>query len=164
MIQQITIRQIQQHDNAAIAAVIRNTLLEFGAARPGTVYYDNTTDHLFELFQQPSSCYFVAEAEGKVVGGGGIYPTTGLPEGICELVKMYLLQQVRGRGYARLIIDKCLQQAKAFGFTKVYLETMPELEQAMKVYEKFGFTYLNGPLGQSGHFGCSKWMLLNLSE
>jgi putative acetyltransferase len=55
-----------------------------------------------------------------------------------------------------------LQKAKAFGFEKVYLETLPELEQALRVYEKIGFHYLNGPLGESGHFACSKWMLIDL--
>jgi len=39
---------------------------------------------------------------------------------------------------------------------------MPELKQAMKVYEKFGFNYLNGPMGNSGHTGCSMWMLKEL--
>jgi len=47
----ITIRNIELKDNVAIAAVIRNALAEFGANKPGTVYYDATTDHLFELFQ-----------------------------------------------------------------------------------------------------------------
>ena len=42
---------------------------------------------------------------------------------------------------------------------KIYLETMPELKQALHVYEKFGFEYLNGPMGNSGHTGCSLWML-----
>jgi len=44
----------------------------------------------------------------------------------------------------------------------VYLETMPELKQALKVYEKFGFRYLEGPMGNSGHTGCSLWMLKTL--
>ena len=36
---------------------------------------------------------------------------------------------------------------------------MPELKQALSVYEKFGFEYLKGPMGNSGHTGCSLWML-----
>ena len=155
----IQIRPIELKDNNAIAKIIRDTLTEFGADHPGTVYYDEATDHLFELFQQPLSAYFVATIDGILIGGGGIFPTAGLPTNTCELVKMYLLPVARGKGYGKMIIDHCLQKAVKNGFQNVYLETMPELQQAIKVYEKFGFQYLNGPMGDSGHFGCSKWML-----
>ena len=77
----------------------------------------------------------------------------------CELVKMYLLPQARGHGLGRLLIEKCIDAAAENGFKKIYLETMPELKQALHVYEKFGFEYLNGPMGNSGHTGCSLWML-----
>ena len=157
--QGIEIRKMKQSDNASLAKIIRDALTEFGADHPGTVYYDETTDHLFELFQQPLSDYFIATLDGVVMGGGGIYPTDGLPESTCELVKMYLMPAARGKGLGRLIIKRCLVKAQENGFKNVYLETMPELQQAIKVYEKFGFQYLNGPLGNSGHFGCSKWML-----
>jgi putative acetyltransferase len=40
---------------------------------------------------------------------------------------------------------------------------MPELSKAISVYEKFGFTYLTGPKGNSGHSGCTFWMLKNLA-
>jgi putative acetyltransferase len=39
---------------------------------------------------------------------------------------------------------------------------MSELKQAIGVYEKFGFDYLNKPLGNTGHFGCDVWMLKNI--
>ena len=88
----IRIRTIKQEDNPSLARVIRETLKEFGANHPGTVYYDESTDHLFEVFRDcPGSMYFIAEHDGKVVGGGGIYPTEGLPPDTCELVKMYLV-------------------------------------------------------------------------
>ena len=156
------IREIEKKDNGELALIIRKTLTEFGADHPGTVYFDPTTDNLFELFQQPGATYFVALQNGELVGGGGIFPTLGLATDTCELVKMYLAKSARGKGYGKTIIEECLQKASAVGFKNVYLETMPELEQAMSVYEKFGFKYLAGPLGNSGHFGCSKWMLKSL--
>jgi putative acetyltransferase len=162
MEQSVQIRKILETDNAALAKIIRSTLAEFGANHPGTVYYDETTDHLFEVFLQLRSFYFIATIDDAMVGGGGIYPTPGLPENTCELVKMYLLPQARGKGIGRMIIEKCLDKAAESGYKNVYLETMPELEKAMSVYEKFGFEYLKGPLGNSGHFGCSKWMLKQL--
>ena len=157
------IRTILPSDNQALASIIRATLAEFGANHPGTVYYDSATDHLAEIFTESGSVYYVAEnEEGMVVGGGGIYPTAELPEDTCELVKMYLLPEARGIGLGRSIIEKCLQAAGELGYTHVYLESMPELKQALKVYERFGFTYLCAPLGNSGHFGCDLWMIKDL--
>lgn len=159
---QINIRPILQGDNKAIANIIRTTLKEFGADRPGTVYYDPTTDELYQLFQTAGAVYHVAEKNGEIVGGGGIYPSPGLPQHTCELVKMYLLKQARGIGLGKLLIEKSLQFAKEAGYKNVYLESMPELKQALKTYEKFGFEYINAPMGNTGHFGCDLWMLKEL--
>lgn len=156
----VSIRQIQPADNPLLASIIRTSLTEFGANKPGTVYYDATTDDLYNLFKLPRSIYYVAERNGNtIMGGAGIYPSDGLPNGTCELVKMYLDKAYRGMGVGKLLIDKCLQFAKNAGYRQVYLETMPELEKAVTVYEKFGFEYLCGPLGNTGHYGCSMWML-----
>lgn len=160
----IIIRDIQPEDNQAIAVVIRNTLAEFGANHPGTVYYDDTTDHLYELFRTQGSRYFIAASGGKIVGGAGIYPTENLPPFTCELVKMYLIPEARGGGLGTQMIRLCLQTAKESGYRQVYLETMPELKKALSVYERMGFRYLNVPMGNSGHFGCDLWMLKNLEE
>ena len=158
--EEVLIRNIELKDNASLAAIIRKSLEEFNAAKPGTVYFDTTTDHLFELFQStPNSKYFVAELNGTVIGGAGIFPTENLPKGYCELVKMYLSKDARGLGLGRMMISKCLDTAKEMGFTNVYLESMPELSKAVKVYEKFGFSYLKEPLGNSGHCGCDIWMM-----
>lgn len=162
-LEEITIRPIEPQDNPSLALIIRETLEEFGANHPGTVYYDPTTDALYELFDSTDgAAYFVAEDKAKVVGGGGIYPSKGLPEDTCELVKMYLLPNVRGIGLGKKIISECIAFARRKGYQNIYIETMPELGQAMKTYEKFGFQYLEGPMGDTGHFGCDRWMLLKL--
>ena len=158
----ITIRPIQRNDNPFLAKIVRDTLTEFGANHPGTVYYDATTDALYELFQKKGAAYFVAEIDGEIVGGGGIYPTDGLPADTCELVKMYLLPTARGHGLGKTLIEKNIVFATETGYKNVYLESMPELKQALKVYAKFGFDYLKGPMGNSGHTGCSLWMLKRL--
>jgi putative acetyltransferase len=162
----ILIRKIEFKDNTALASVIRSSLAEFGANKPGTVFFDNTTDHLYEMFQKPGSIYFVAESDGLILGGAGIFSSAGLPADTCELVKMYLQPQARGKGLGKLLIDKALEFATNYGYLQVYIETMPELRKAVSIYEKFGFKYLNGPLGNTGHFGCDVWMLkaLNTKE
>lgn len=160
----INIRPILPSDNAALAVIIRSALKEFGANHPGTVYYDATTDALYELFREQGSGYFVALIDGRIVGGGGIFPTEGLPEGTCELVKMYLSPEARGTGLGKKLIETSLAFAQETGYKNVYLETMPELKQALKVYARFGFDYLSAPMGNSGHTGCSLWMLKQLEQ
>jgi putative acetyltransferase len=156
------IRIIQPSDNKALSLIIRNALAEFGADKPGTVYFDETTDSLYELFQTRNSIYFVALINDEITGGAGIFPTNGLPHDTCELVKMYLSPSARGLGLGKLLIKKCIAFATDAGFKKIYIESMPELKKALNIYEKFGFRYLNVPMGNTGHFGCAIWMLKDL--
>ncbi len=158
----ITIRPIQLSDNAELAKIIRGALEEFGANHLGTVYFDESTDRLSDVFLQHKSAYFVAEKEGKILGGGGIFPTEGLPNDTCELVKLYLSNQARGLGIGKQLMQVCLETAVTSGFKKVYLETMPELTSAIPMYQKFGFKHLAAAMGNSGHHGCKVWMLKNL--
>jgi putative acetyltransferase len=153
------IRPIESRDNEALAKVIRTALAEFGANKPGTVYFDPTTDALFELFRTPGSYYYVATIDEKVVGGCGIFPTENLPDGTCELVKLYVANEARGTGLGRQLMEKSMNWAKENGYTQVYLESMPELSKAVSIYEKVGFKSLDHPLGNSGHCGCDIWML-----
>ncbi len=155
----IVIRTIKPEDNKPLAVIVRNALAEFGANKPGTVYFDPTTDNLYDLFKAKKSIYYVAEMDGTIIGGTGIFPSAGLDENTCELVKMYLQPAVRGMGLGGKLIQQCLEFAKKTGYKQVYIETMPELRKAMGVYEKFGFRYLDGPMGNTGHFGCEIWML-----
>ncbi|MCX8020251.1 MAG: GNAT family N-acetyltransferase [Chitinophagaceae bacterium] len=156
------IRPIKPDDNPALARIIRTTLEEFGANHPGTVYFDKKTDYLYELFKKERSYYFVAETEGKVAGGAGIFPTHGLPEDTCELVKMYLVKDARGYGLGKQLLSLCMQKALKLGYKKMYLETMPELKQALGLYHSFGFRPLTAPMGSSCHYGCQIWMYREL--
>jgi putative acetyltransferase len=156
------IRNIVADDNAAMAAIIRNSLEEFDAAKPGTVYYDKTTDHLSDLFTSPASQYFVIEEDGEIAGGAGYYPTEGLPEKTCELVKLYVSKKFRRKSFGGALLQKCMEEARKAGYEKMYLESMPELTSALPLYEKNRFTYLSHSMGNSGHNGCDVWMIRDL--
>lgn len=155
----ILIRSIKPADNLMLAAIIRNSLIEFDAAKPGTVYFDETTDHLWEVFKKKGSRYFVVTIDGMVAGGAGIYPTENLPADTCELVKLYLATSARGKGIGKLLLQQCEEAAIQLGYKNIYLETMPELKIAVPMYEKMGYHYLNHSMGNSGHTGCDIWML-----
>jgi len=160
--QTITYRNIENRDNRELAELIRRVFREFKIDRPGTVYFDPTTDDLFTLFSTPGSEYWIATDAGVIVGGCGVYPTPGLPEGCAELVKLYLDSSYRGKGIGWHLMEKTFESAKRLGYKKLYLESLPELNRAITLYEKAGFKMLSSPLGNSGHFGCDIWMLKDI--
>lgn len=157
-----TIRSIEQKDNSALAKIIRDIFVEFDAPQTGTVYSDPDTDRLYEVFQHPGSTYFLAEEDGVVLGGCGIYPTKGLPEGCAELVKFYLSPAARGKGLGKLLMDKSVAAAPGLGYKQIYLESFPQLATAVSMYEKAGFRILDKPMGESGHYATTLWMIMDL--
>jgi putative acetyltransferase len=160
----IIIRTIQPKDNVELARIIRESLVEFDVPKQGTVYSDPTTDRLFELFDAvPNSFYLVAEEDGVLLGGCGVYPTDGLPAGYAELVKLYLTTATRGKGIGRMLMEKCFEVAVELGYTHLYLESFPQLAKAVSLYEKSGFKALDHALGNSGHFACTIWMVKELA-
>jgi putative acetyltransferase len=157
-----TIRPIEQKDNHKIAELIRNVFREFKIDKPGTVYTDPTTDDLFTLFRCTGSVYWIAEENGIIVGGCGIFPTKGLPEGCAELVKFYVSAACRGKGVGNALMQKSIASAKELGYKQLYLESFPELNKAVSMYLRSGFTYLPHSLGNSEHYACNIWMLKEL--
>jgi putative acetyltransferase len=157
-------RTLLPTDNIEMAQIIRASLKSHGLDIPGTVYTDPTTDNLFELFREPKAIYFVAEDQGRLLGGCGIFPTKGLSEGYAELVKLYLVDDARGKGLGRKLMETSLKWAKEQGYTHIYLETFNELASAVGLYQKLGFQNLPAPLGESGHHACEIWMLKALTE
>ncbi|MBC8944744.1 GNAT family N-acetyltransferase [Xenorhabdus indica] len=157
------IRPIIQQDNADIAAVIREVSAEHGlTADKGFAVADPILDTLYEVYNQPRSAYWVVEMEGKVVGGGGIAPLAGGDNDTCELQKMYLSSVLRGKGVAKQIVQQSLAFGTEQGFTRCYLETTAELKAAIALYKKLGFSYLDEPLGNTGHSDCEVRMIKTL--
>ncbi|MBO9584219.1 MAG: GNAT family N-acetyltransferase [Flavobacterium sp.] len=153
------IRTIEKEDNQAVASLIRSVFDELEIPKVGTAYEDPYLDLMFEEYSKPQSIYFVVENEGEIVGCAGIAPLeNGDPE-ICELQKMYFLPKTRGLGIGAQMMEKCLEQARIFGFKKCYIETMPFMHAAQKLYKKSGFEYLDAPMGNTGHCSCPVWML-----
>ena len=160
--QQINIRPIQPEDNQPIEQVVRDVFTEMNIPKVGTAYADPELKIMFQAYNQPRAIYFVVENNSKIIGGAGICQLENEAETICELQKMYFLPEARGLGLGIELMQKCLAKAKEFGFESCYLETMPYMEAAQKLYKKVGFEYLNNPLGNTGHTSCPVWMLKKL--
>ena len=153
------IREIEPKDNLELANVVRSVIVEMGAPKTGTAYEDAATDKMFETYQKEKSAYFVLEYNNNVVGGGGIAQLDNFKGNICELQKMYFLPIARGKGLGTKLITKCLEKAKELGFNNCYLETLPYMKAAVKLYKKNGFTNLEKPMGNTNHYSCNVWML-----
>ena len=157
------IRPIEEKDNLPLAKMIRRVFDEHDAPQKGTVYSDPTTDDLYALFRIPKSILWVAEIDNEVIGCCGVYPTNGLNGDCAELVKFYLDANARGKGIGKELFQKCFCSAKEFGYTQLYLESLPQFAKAVSMYEKYGFIKLDKPNGNSGHGTCDIWMLKELN-
>jgi putative acetyltransferase len=156
------IRLIQPKDNAAVKAIIKKVMPEFGASSPGFAIHDPEVEDMHQAYATPRAAYFVCEINGAVVGGGGIAQLQGGNVQTCELKKMYFLPQARGKGYAQQLLESCLEAARKYKFVSCYLETFNTMHLAMKLYERNGFKKIKGAMGNTGHFACDIFYLLEL--
>ena len=156
------LRPIESRDDAAVAAIIRAVMPEFGAVGDGFAINDPEVDWMSRAYAEPRSAYFVIERDSTVIGGGGIAPLSGGDEGTCELRKMYFLPEARGIGAGTAMMARCLQAARDAGFARCYLETLGGMDAAMRLYERSGFRRIDAPLGDTGHGGCNTFYLLDL--
>lgn len=157
-----SIREIQPKDNQQVAEVVREVLVEMGVPKVGTAYEDKSLDDMYSAYDYPGMSYFVVEENGRLIGGCGIAPLLNAEPNICELQKMYFLPEARGRGFGAEMMKTCLDYAKTTGYKQCYLETLPYMEHARKLYGRTGFRSLEKPMGDTGHYNCTMWMIKDL--
>ena len=158
----IVIREIELEDDPKIAKAVRTVLIEMGVPKVGTAYEDTALDCMTETYNKPNKTYFVIAQGNEILGGAGISPLDNYEGNICELQKMYFMPEARGKGLGSAMMAKCLEFAKLAGFEQCYLETLPYMQDARKLYRKVGFTSLDKPMGNTGHYSCTEWMLKDL--
>tara|TARA_R110002051_G_scaffold13435_2_gene44843 strand:- start:32188 stop:32673 length:486 start_codon:yes stop_codon:yes gene_type:complete len=156
------IRPIQKSDNEQVAQVIRKVLISLGVPKVGTAYADKALDQMFESYDRPKAEYFVIDDNGVILGCAGVAQLENYEGNVCELQKMYFLEEARGQGLGTEMMAVCLDQARSFGFDQCYIETMPYMKAAQKLYIRTGFKYIDGPMGDTGHFSCPVHMLFDL--
>jgi|TARA_B100000902_G_C26993179_1_gene756103 putative acetyltransferase len=156
------IRKINKSDNASLFEILTTVMIEFKVPQEGTALSDPELKKMFEAYQTKRSVYFIIEKNNKIFGGAGISQLKNSKENICELQKMYFLNEARGIGMGEKMIKMCIAEAINFGFKKCYIETMHNMKSAQKLYLSQGFNYLDYPLGNTGHSSCPVWMLKEL--
>ncbi|MDN3494021.1 GNAT family N-acetyltransferase [Winogradskyella bathintestinalis] len=158
----IVIREIEAKDNPKITNAIRTVLIEMGVPKVGTAYEDSALDCMLETYSAPKKTYFVVESGNEIIGGAGISPLDNYEGNVCELQKMYFMPEARGKGLGTEMMNKCLNFARAAGFDQCYLETLPYMNDARKLYKRVGFESIDEPMGDTGHYSCTVWMLKDL--
>ena len=142
-----------------MAEIIRTVMTEFGAVGCNYSISDPEVDAMFEAYPSPGSAFFVVEKEGRILGCGGMGPLHDGDPGVCELRKMYFLPKLRGSGMGSKLLEVILEAARTAGYALCYLETLEHMDQARKLYRKYGFESIDQPLGNTGHSGCNSWMV-----
>lgn len=156
------VRPLKAEDNLAVAEVIRTVSYEHGLTEDkGYGVADPTLEDMFSVYNNDKSKYWVVELNDKVVGGGGFAPLAGKPE-VCELQKMYFLEETRGKGLAKKLVNMSIKHARTLGYQSMYLETTECLGAAVALYEKLGFEHLDSAWGDTGHDACEVVMAKSL--
>lgn len=111
------LRDIRPQDNEQIAAIVRSNLEKYGLNVPGTAYFDPELDRLSEFYlADKRRCYLILEGDdGEVLGGVGIAEFIFIDD-TAELQKIYLKDNVKGRGLGKQLIETIENKALELGY------------------------------------------------
>lgn len=155
----LTIRPLELADVPALLTIIADSRREYGIAERGVDLLEPADHALFATYQRQRTLYFVALLDGEVVGGAGVAPLSAADPLTCELQRMYLRKDARGRGIGDALLEQCLAAAKQFLFVRCYLETITQMQAAIEFYGRHGFRDLQEPVGRSSHPHNDRWMM-----
>lgn len=62
-----------------------------------------------------------------------------LSDGKGEVKRLYVRPEYRGNGIATALVERIVEDARNIGYKELYLDTLPELESAVRLYKSFGF-------------------------
>jgi len=116
-------------------------------------HYHLTETHDLMILDDPETTVlgnggsiWMAEVDGEIVGCAGLMKEK---EGVYELIKMAVTEAYRGQGISKLLIEKCIANAKEIGAKKLSLFSNHQLQRAIALYERYGFHHVevvNSPM------------------
>ncbi len=98
-------------------------------------------------YAEPDGRLFLASDDGTPLGCAALRK---LENGVCEMKRLYLRPEARGRGLGNILIEKIIEAARSIGYQKLRLDTHPpKMGKAVSLYESHGFRpippYYNNP-------------------
>lgn len=82
-------------------------------------------------------CHMLLARVGGIAAGAIALKDLG--QSICEMKRLYVPEAFQGTGLGRRLSERLIDDAKAMGFAKMRLDTLPRLEAAVEIYRKLGF-------------------------
>ena len=129
-------RPARDEDRDAIRELIYTILREYGL-EPDPCGVDADLAQPVAEYSQAGGCFDVLEDDGgAVVASVALWPLGGA---VCELRKMYLRADLRGRGLGRQLLEHAIARARELGFGRIELETASVLVEARQLYASYGF-------------------------
>ena len=130
------LRQATNADAEYITALVFDVLAEYDL-KPDPDGTDADLKDIEQSYFRQGGTFFVLELRDEtIVGSYGLCKTD---EQTCELRKMYLPPNHRGKGWGKYMMNHALAQAKNLGFSTMTLETASVLKEAITLYKTFGF-------------------------
>ncbi len=99
-------------------------------------------------YAPPDGRLYIAMVDGEPAGSIAMRK---LEDGICEMKRLYLRQNARGRGLGNAMIERLIADARATGYGRMRLDTYPaKMGKAVGLYESHGFRPI-GPYYPNPH-------------
>ena len=142
----ITIRQATQDDLVAVRALCwdyRTGLLRIAGDRRDVVeadysqrQFETIMDSLPQLHARPDGAIFAGDVEGSALGCA---MTHRIDAQSCEIKRLFVDPAARGKGLAERLVTSAMRQARADGYTRMVLDSLIWLEDALRLYDRLGF-------------------------
>jgi len=149
-----TIRRAGSLEDYAMAAELFRAYaasLDFGLDFQG---FEEELATLPGSYAEPAGCLLLAEVGATPAGCIALRPLPA--EGTCEMKRLYVAPDHRGSGAGRLLAEALLAEARARGYRRMRLDTVPGMEAAISLYRRLGFReiapYRHNPLPGALYF------------
>ncbi|MGH8377517.1 MAG: GNAT family N-acetyltransferase [Gammaproteobacteria bacterium] len=132
----LRLRPVCRQDEEEPRALIGRTLESHGL--PTTcIAKDGDLNDVAAWYGSRNGVFEVLEdSRGALLGCYGVVARSAT---ICELRRLYLVSTTRHRGLGRLLMNNVLQWARERGFDSMELFTAPALQEAVRLYARYGF-------------------------
>jgi len=131
---------VAQAESPAQIAQARELFLEYAQSLGFSLCFQNFDKELAELpgdYAPPDGRLLLAECESRVAGCVALHK---LEAEICEMKRLYLRPQFRGKGLGRVLADRIITEARRIGYRRMRLDTVePVMGDAVAMYRKIGF-------------------------